>query len=233
MPSSSVAPEYKHEMTPPQRVFMPAINPFNIKNRELSDQDIDERLAHYKISTDLPLVVQISRFDPWKDPQGVVEAFKLARKGIDARLVLLGNFATDDPEGEQIFESLCACREERIFILTSGDDTALVNTLQRRAAVVLQKSLREGFGLTVAEAMWKGTPVIGGNVGGIRYQIEDGTNGFLVSSVEQAAERIVQLLQDKKLRDKMGSKARETVREKFLLTRYVEQYLDLFTEFRK
>ena len=146
---------------------------------------------------------------------------------------MLGNFATDDPEGEQIFESLCACREERIFILTSGDDTALANTLQRRAAVVLQKSLREGFGLTVAEAMWKGTPVIGGNVGGIRYQIEDGTNGFLVSSVEQAAERIVQLLQDKKLRDKMGSKARETVREKFLLTRYVEQYLDLFTEFRK
>src|SRR5256886_15015001 len=197
-------PEYKHEMTPPQGVFMPAINPFNIKNRELSDQDIDERLAHYKISTDLPLVVQISRFDPWKDPQGVVEAFKLARKEIDARLVLLGNFATDDPEGEQIFESLCACREERIFILTSGDDTALANTLQRRAAVVLQKSLREGFGLTVAEAMWKGTPVIGGNVGGIRYQIEDGVNGFLVSSVEEAAQRIVQILKDRKLREKLG-----------------------------
>ena len=227
-------PEFKQEMTPPPQFFMPAINPFNIKNRELSDKEIEERLAHYQIPTDLPLVVQVSRFDPWKDPQGVVEAFKRARKkGAEATLVLLGNFATDDPEGEQIFESLCACREERIFILTSGDDTALANTLQRRAAVVLQKSLREGFGLTVAEAMWKGTPVIGGNVGGIRYQIEDGTNGFLVSSVEQAAERIVQLLQDKKLRDKMGSKARETVREKFLLTRYVEQYLDLFTEFRK
>ena len=227
-------PEFKQEMKPPPQFFMPAINPFNIKNRELSDKEIEERLAHYQIPTDLPLVVQVSRFDPWKDPQGVVEAFKRARKkGAEATLVLLGNFATDDPEGEQIFESLCACREERIFILTSGDDTALVNTLQRRAAVVLQKSLREGFGLTVAEAMWKGTPVIGGNVGGIRYQIEDGTNGFLVSSVEQAAERIVQLLQDKKLRDKMGSKARETVREKFLLTRYVEQYLDLFTEFRK
>src|SRR5207244_9338762 len=226
-------PEYKHEMKPPQHVFMPAINPFNIKNRQLSDQEIDERLAHYKIPTDLPLVAQISRFDPWKDPEGVVEAFKLASKKVDARLVLLGNFATDDPEGAKIFEALRACQDERILILTSGDDTALVNALQKRAAVVLQKSLREGFGLTVAEAMWKGTPVIGGNVGGIRYQIEDGTNGFLVSSVEQAAERIVQLLQDKKLRDKMGSKARETVREKFLLTRYVEQYLDLFTEFRK
>jgi trehalose synthase len=224
-------PEYEQEMKPPQRVLMPAIDPFTIKNRQLSDREIDERLAHYKIPTDLPLVAQISRFDPWKDPEGVVEAFKLARKQVDARLVLLGNFATDDPEGAKIFESLRACREERILILTSGDDTALVNALQTRAAVVLQKSLREGFGLTVAETMWKGTPVIGGNVGGIRYQIEDGVNGFLVSSVEEAAERMVELLKDKKLREQMGSKGRETVREKFLLTRYLEQYLDLFGAF--
>jgi trehalose synthase len=224
-------PEYKQETKPRQRVFMPAIDPFTIKNRELSDKEIDERLAHYKIPTDLPLVAQISRFDPWKDPEGVVEAFKLARKQVDARLVLLGNFATDDPEGAKIFESLRACQEERILILTSGDDTALVNALQRRAAVVLQKSLREGFGLTVAEAMWKGTPVIGGNVGGIRYQIEDGVNGFLVSSVEEAAERMVQLLKDKKLREEMGRKSRQTVGERFLLTRYLEQYLDLFGAF--
>src|SRR6266513_2557286 len=223
-------PEYKHEMKPPQRVFMPAINPFNIKNRELSEKEIDERLAHYKIPTDLPLVVQISRFDPWKDPKGVVEAFKLASKEVDARLVLLGNFATDDPEGEEIFNSLCACRDERILILTAGDDTALVNALKTRAAVVLQKSLREGFGLTVAEAMWKGTPVIGGNVGGIRYQIEDGVNGFLVSSIEETAKRMVELINDKKLLDEMGNKARETVRKNFLLTRYLEQYLDLFGE---
>ncbi len=226
-------PEYQQEMKPPQRVFMPAINPFSIKNRQLSNKDIDERLAHYKIPTDLPLVVQISRFDPWKDPEGVVEAFKLARKKVDARLVLLGNFATDDPEGREIFESLCACQGEHILILTSGDDTALVNALQTRAAVVLQKSLREGFGLTVAEAMWKGTPVIGGNVGGIRYQIENGVNGFLVSSIEEAAECIVRLLKDEKLCEEIGQKARETVREKFLLTRYVEQYLDLFSAFDK
>jgi len=212
---------------------MPAIDPFTIKNRHLSDKEIDERLAHYKIPTDLPLVVQISRFDPWKDPEGVVKAFKLASKEVDARLVLLGNFATDDPEGEEIFNSLCACRDERILILTAGDDTALVNALQTRAAVVLQKSLREGFGLTVSEAMWKSTPAIGGNVGGIRYQIEDGVNGFLVSSVEEAAERMVQLLKNKKLREEIGSKGRETVREKFLLTRYVEQYLDLFGTFDK
>lgn len=224
-------PDFAQEMKPLLHFFMPAINPFNIKNRELSDEVMDERLAHYEVPTDLPLVVQISRFDPWKDPVGVLEAFTRARKEIDATLVLLGNFATDDPEGEQIYESLCACRDERILILTSGDDTALVNALQTRAAVVLQKSLREGFGLTVAEALWKGTPVIGGNVGGIRYQIEDGVNGFLVSSVEEAAERIVQLVKNKKLRDEMGGKARETVREKFLLPRYVEQYLDLFAEF--
>ena len=211
-------------------MMMPAINPFAIKNRRLSDREIDERLAHYEIPVDLPLVVQVSRFDPWKDPKGVVEAFKLASKQIDARLVLLGNFATDDPEGEEIFHSLCACRNERILILTSGDDTALVNALQTRAAVVLQKSVREGFGLTVAEAMWKGTPVIGGNVGGIRYQIENGVNGFLVSSIDEAAKRMVELIADKKLRDEMGSKARDTVRKNFLLTRYLEQYVDLFAE---
>ncbi len=222
--------EFAQEMKPPQRAMMPAIDPFTIKNRQLSDREIDERLTHYGIPTDLPFVVQISRFDPWKDPKGVVEAFKLARKQIDARLVLLGNFATDDPEGEEIFQSLCACRDDRILILTSGDDTALVNALQTRAAVVLQKSLREGFGLTVAEAMWKGTPVIGGNVGGIRYQIDDGVNGFLISSIEETAKRIVQLVDDKELRDEMGHKARETVRKNFLLTRYLEQYLDLFAE---
>src|SRR5436189_6055422 len=222
--------ESHKEMNLTQWLMMPAIDPFTIKNRQLSDLEINERLARYEIPTDLPLVVQVSRFDPWKDPKGVVDAFRLARKQIDARLVLLGNFATDDPEGEEIFHSLCASRDERILILTSGDDTALVNALQTRVAVVLQKSLREGFGLTVAEAMWKGTPVIGGNVGGIRYQIEDGVNGFLVSSVDETAERMVEVVNDKELRNEMGRAARETVRRNFLLTRYLEQYLDLFGE---
>jgi trehalose synthase len=134
--------------------------------------------------------MQVSRFDKWKDPQGVIDAFHIARKQVDCTLVLVGNVATDDPEGQEIFESLCKCEEERIRIL-SLQDSALVNALQRSAAVVLQKSFREGFGLTVAEAMWKGTPVIGGNVGGIRHQIRDGENGYLVDTVEQAAERIV------------------------------------------
>jgi trehalose synthase len=222
--------EYKQKISTPQLFFLPAINPFSIKNRKLSKKEIDERLKHYEIPTDLPLVVQISRFDRWKDPEGVVKAFKLARKEVDCTLVLLGNIATDDPEGADIYHSLTDCREERIIIL-SHQDTALVNALQSRAAVVLQKSIREGFGLTVAEAMWKCTPVIGGNVGGIRYQIEDGVNGFLVNSIEETAKRIVQILKDKKKRNNMGRKAKETVRKKFLMTRLVEQYLDLFSSF--
>jgi trehalose synthase len=210
---------------------MPAINPFNIKNKELSESEMNDRLSHYKIPTDLPLVVQVSRFDRWKDPEGVIKAFKIARKEVDATLVLLGNFATDDPEGSEVYESIMASRDERILVLPYGDDTALVNTLQRKAAVVLQKSNREGFGLTVAEAMWKGTPVIGGNVGGIKYQIKDGVNGYLVSSIEEAAERIIKLIKDKKLRKKMGKKAKQGVSKNFLLNRYLEQYIDLFSSF--
>jgi len=222
--------EYKKRIKTPQLFFMPAIDPFTLKNRELGEKEIEERLKHYGIPTDLPLVVQISRFDPWKDPQGVIEAFKLARKEVDCTLVLLGNVATDDPEGERVYESLLRCREERVIIL-SRQDSSLVNALQRRAAVVVQKSIREGFGLTVTEAMWKGTPVVGGNVGGIRYQIEDGVNGFLVSSAEEAAERIVRLIKDKKLRKRMGQRTRQTVMKRFLMTRLLEQYLDLFNSF--
>ena len=224
------AKEYQQNLMTPQVFISPAIDPFSIKNRRLSDEEINERLDHHDIPTDLPLVVQISRFDRWKDPAGVIEAFKIARREVDATLVLLGNVATDDPEGPKVYQSLLECQEERI-IIKSVQDTALVNALQSRAAVVLQKSIREGFGLTVAEAMWKGAAVIGGDVGGIRYQIEDGSNGFLVSSVEEAAKRIVQLLKDKDLRKRLGKEARETVRRKFLLTRYVEEYLDLFDSF--
>lgn len=222
--------EYAQKLRTPQVFIKPAINPFDTKNREMNEEAIDERLGHYKIPTDLPLVVQISRFDRWKDPEGVIRAFQLARKEVDCTLVLLGNVATDDPEGAEVYQSLLSSQEEHIIIL-SHQDTYLVNALQRRAAVVLQKSLREGFGLTVSEAMWKKTPVIGGNVGGILHQIEDGVNGFLVDSVAEAAERIVRLIKDPQLGAEMGEKARETVRQNFLMTRYLEQYLDLFNSF--
>ena len=223
-------PEYAQKLTSPQRFIMPAINPFSTTNRELNETEIDERLDHYSIPTDLPLVVQVSRFDRWKDPQGVIDAFKIARKEVAATLVLIGNTATDDPEGQEVFESICKCRDERIIIL-SVQDTALVNALQRRAAVVMQKSLREGFGLTVTEAMWKGAAVIGGKVGGIRHQIEDGANGFLVETVDEAAARIVQLLKDETLRRQIGGRARQSVRERFLMTRLMEEWLDLIGSF--
>jgi trehalose synthase len=223
-------PEYAQPICTPQRFISPGINPFSTANKELSDDEIDDRMEHYNIPTDLPLVVQVSRFDRWKDPQGVIDAFKIARKEVGCTLVLVGNVATDDPEGHEVFASLCKSEEERLRIL-SVQDSALVNALQRRAAAVLQKSIREGFGLTVTEAMWKGACVIGGNATGIRNQIRDGENGFIADTVEQAAARIVQLIKDEKLRRALGKKARETVRERFLLTRVMEQWLDLIGSF--
>lgn len=223
-------PEYRQKLRKPQLFFLPAIDPFSITNQEMTVEETDRKLAEYGIPTDLPLVVQISRFDRWKDPEGVIRVFRKVRKKVDATLVLVGNIATDDPEGEEVYRAMLSAREERIMIF-SVEDTALVNALQRRASVILQKSIREGFGLTVAEAMWKGTPVIGGNVGGIRYQIQNGENGYLVSSDQEAAQRLTQLLENPNLRMKLGEQARETVRAKFLMTRLLEQYLDLFASF--
>ena len=222
-------PEYAQPIAPPQAFIMPALNPFSLKNGDLDDAAIQDRLEHYGIPVDKPIVAQISRFDRWKDPEGVIQAFHLAAREVDARLVLLGNVATDDPEGQEVFESLLK-HKDGVIVLTA-EDSALVNALQRRATVVLQKSLREGFGLTVTEAMWKGAAVVGGRCGGITHQIEDGANGFLVSSVDEAAARIVQLLKDSALRERLGHEARETVRQRFLMSRLIEQYLDLFSAF--
>ena len=160
----------------------------------------------------------------------VIDAFQIARKQIDSTLVLVGNIATDDPEGQNVFAGLCQRTEERIRIL-SVQDSALVNALQRKAAVVLQKSIREGFGLTVTEAMWKGAAVVGGRAGGIAHQIEDGVNGFLVDSVEETADRIVALLRDRSLASRLGQKAKEAVRGRFLMTRLMEEWLDLIGSF--
>jgi trehalose synthase len=170
--------------------------------------------------------VQVGRFDKWKDPQGVIAAFCAATQRVPATLVLAGNTAADDPEGPAMYEQICASSGERIIVI-AADDPPLVNALQRRAAVVLQKSLREGFGLTVSEAMWKGRAVIGGNVGGIRHQIVHGQSGFLVSNVDQAAATIAALLLDPALRRNVGRRARERVRRHFLLTRLLEEWMDL------
>jgi trehalose synthase len=225
-------PEYRQDLPIDQRFITPAINPFSAKNRDLTDAQVTKCLALHRIPMERPLVAQISRFDRWKDPVGVIEAFRKARKQVDCTLVLLGSYALDDPEANVILETIRSSIDERIIVLTVEDPT-LVNALQRRADVVLQKSTREGFGLTVTEAMWKGAAVVGGNVGGIRRQIQDGQNGFLVNSVDEAAERIVQLLEDSELRRRLGDNAKETVRNSFLMSRLLEDWIDLLAEFAR
>ena len=151
-------PEYEQNLSIQQHFITPGINPFSAKNCELTDQQISECLAQHRVPTDRPIVAQISRFDRWKDPMGVIEAFRKARKEIDCTLVMLGNVAADDPKSDVILETIRSSVDERVVVLTV-DDPILVNALQRRAAVILQKSTREGFGLTVTEAMWKSAAV--------------------------------------------------------------------------
>jgi trehalose synthase len=225
-------PEYGQDLQADQHFVTPAIDPFSAKNRELSDREIREFLGNYKIPTDRPLVAQISRFDRWKDPMGVIDAFRKAREQVDCTLVLVGNNASDDPEGGKILETIESVADEGIIVL-AVDDPTLVNALQRSAAVVLQKSTREGFGLTVTEAMWKGAAVIGGDVGGIRHQIKDGWNGFLVKTPDQAAARMVQLLKNPGLREQVGSRAKESVRQNFLMSRLLEDWLDLLSKYER
>ncbi len=211
----------------------PAIDPFSELNMELTDEEIAEKLAMYKIPTDKPLLVQVSRFDKWKDPVGVLRIFEKVRQEVDCRLVLLGNMATDDPEGPVIFTQISerAAKMNDVLLITQSDPV-LVNALQRRAAVVLQMSLREGFGLTVSEALWKGTPVVASRVGGIPLQVIDGTSGFLVApgDCDGAAERIVQLLQDSTLREEFAATGRERVRRNFLMPRLLLDWLRIFRE---
>jgi trehalose synthase len=225
-------PDYGQDLQVDQKFVTPAIDPFSAKNRELSDLEIREFLGNYKIPTDRPFVTQISRFDRWKDPMGVIEAFRKAREQVDCRLVLVGNNASDDPEGEKILETIKSAADESIIVL-AVDDPTLVNALQRSAAVVLQKSTREGFGLTVTEAMWKGAAVIGGDVGGIRHQIKDEWNGFLVSTPDEASARMVQLLKDPGLREQVGARAKESVRQNFLMSRLFEDWLDLLSKYER
>jgi trehalose synthase len=225
-------PEYAQDVAVDQHFVSPAIDPFSAKNGELSDADIRRCLSGYRIPTDRPLVTQISRFDRWKDPLGVIQAFREARKQVDCTLVLVGSSASDDPESAAVLEDVKRALDPSIIVLAI-DDPVLVNALQRKAAVVLQKSTREGFGLTVTEAMWKGAAVIGGNVGGIRHQIEDGSNGFLVNNSEEAAVRMVQLLKDSSLREQLGSRAEASVREKFLMSRLLEDWLDLLIRYER
>jgi trehalose synthase len=232
-------PEYATVGLPLERTvaFPPAIDPFTAKNRRLPLKEARTRLARLGIDCGRPLVTQVSRFDPWKDPLGVVDAYRLAKRRVPGlQLALVGALtATDDPEGAEVWRSVSsyAGDEPDIHIYPEpeiGGDEATVNAFQTASNVVVQKSVREGFGLTVTEAMWKGTPVIGGDCGGIRLQIEDGVNGYLVSNAAECAQRIVNLLDDPQRARAMGAAARESVRRRFLMPRLLLDYLRLFQE---
>ncbi len=222
--------EYKQDaFTVPQYSILPAIDPFRQKNQTFDRATVLERLEMHGIPTDRPIVTQISRFDQWKDPHGVVDAFELASQDVDATLVMVGNRPSDDPEENELLDRLLERRSNRVLVL-DGTDQLLVAALQQHATVVLQKSIREGFGLTVSEALWKGTPVIGGNVGGIPQQIDHGLTGYLVDSPEEAAQWIVELVSDPDKAAEMGERGRKTVRNKFLMTRLFENHLDMLHE---
>jgi trehalose synthase len=211
----------------------PCIDPLSVKNLDLARPFVDEINKSYGIRPDAPILCQISRFDPWKDPVGVIEAFRIVQQQVpDAQLVLAGSMATDDPEGFHYWEvaEAAAGGDPHIHLLSNIQQVGSVqiNAFQRAADVVVQKSLREGFGLTVSEALWKGRPVVGGRCGGITLQIEDGVDGYLVDSVEQCAERMLELIADPKRADKLGATGQEHVRHSFLSTRELEDWLRLF-----
>jgi trehalose synthase len=202
----------------------------------LSAKEVEHQLKKRDIPLDKPIVTQISRFDPWKDPEGVLEMYELVRQDCDCRLVLCGGTASDDPEGAKILSNV---RKKAKKLVDSGDvliitenSSVLVNALQRQSAVIVQKSLREGFGLTVTEAMWKGTPVLATRVGGIPLQISDGVDGYLINptDIKAGAEKVLALLKDKDLARQIGDAAKETVRQHFLITRMLSDHLDLMHE---
>ncbi|MFB0532404.1 MAG: glycosyltransferase, partial [Desulfatiglandales bacterium] len=208
--------------------FYPAIDPLAGKNRQLEPSYIDSILEKYKIPRDKPIITQISRYDPWKDPVGVIKAFKRARKHVPCRLLLVGDKVADDPEAEAILtkvkEEAGADPDIHIVFLTHSIPTE-INAFQRASDIILQKSIREGFALTVSEALWKYRPVIGGAAGGIPMQIIHGFTGMLVHSVEEASLQIRRLLSQPRLARRLGENGHRRVRDKFLITKWLKRYL--------
>jgi trehalose synthase len=215
----------------------PCIDPLSVKNLDLAMPFCQELARQYGVDVRRPIVCQVSRFDPWKDPVGVIEAFRIVQEKVPgAQLVLAGSMATDDPEGFRVWEATEQARagDRDIYLLSNLHQVGSVqiNAFQRVANVVVQKSLREGFGLTVSEALWKGRPVVGGRAGGIKLQIRDGYDGYLVDSVDECAQRVIDLLADPVGADALGAQGREFVRDNFLATRELEDWLRLFRTLR-
>lgn len=223
-------PAFAQQLPIPQFLAYPSIDPLAEKNRPLSKKEIAKILQALQVPEDRPILLQVSRFDRFKDPVGVINAYRMVKRYHDVRLVLAGGGAADDPEGAGVLAEVrnAAGRDPDILVLDLPSNAHLqINALQRAATIVIQKSTREGFGLTVAEAMWKGKPVIGGAIGGITAQILYGVTGYTVNSVEGAAYRIRYLLSNPGLMRKMGEAGREHVRRNFLITRHLRDYLSL------
>ena len=223
----------KSDLPVNQRIIYPAINPLSPKNKDISDKIIIDYIKKADIPIDKPLITQVSRLDPWKDPEGVIDVFERVKQEVDCRLVLCYNMASDDPEGLQMYRKVQQRAKKFLktghIIFVVGNDEILVNAIQRFSNVSIQKSTREGFCLAVTEAMWKGTLVVASNVGGIPIQIEDGKNGFLLEpqDVNGFAEKIIYLLKNPKEKENLGHNAKETVRKKFIITRLLLDYLDM------
>jgi trehalose synthase len=225
------APAFARTLSIPQILISPSIDPLSDKNRELPAETIDGVFARFGIDRSRPVVTQISRFDFLKDPVGVIKAYRIAKRRVDCQLVLAGGGATDDPEGPAIMKQVMEEAEHdsdiHVLFLPPASDIE-INALQRGSTVVLQKSLREGFGLTVAEALWKSCPTIAGAVGGIPLQIKHKYSGILTHSIEGTAHWIKQLLQEPAFARRLGENGREHVKNNFLITRHIKDYLLLF-----
>ena len=221
-------PDFAQQLPIPQYLVPPSIDPLADKNRELPDDEVRSVVERYGLDPDRPILTQISRFDWLKDPLGVMRAYRMVRRRHDCQLLLAGGGASDDPEGAEVLREVreAAGDDPDIHVLELPPFSDLaINALVRGSTIVIQKSLKEGFGLTVTEALWKKKPVIGGAVGGIRLQLINGVTGFLVHSPEGAANRVVELLGDPELRDTMGTAGHEHVKDNFLTTRHIRDYL--------
>jgi trehalose synthase len=219
----------------PLAIVPPTIDPLSPKNVEIPLEDANKVLGGFGIDLSRPLITQVSRFDPWKDPLGVIDAYKIVKAQVpEVQLALVGSMATDDPEGWYFLDktSRRAGEDDDIYILHNfhGVGAYEVGCFQAASDVLIQKSTREGFGLVVTEALWKGKAVIGGNVGGIPLQVIDGKTGYLVNSAEECGEKTLELLRNPQMNEEMGKAGREHVRKHYLITRHLRDYLALFSQ---
>ncbi|MFH0732192.1 MAG: glycosyltransferase [Candidatus Omnitrophota bacterium] len=224
------APDFSQKLPVRQFLIAPSIDPLSDKNKELPQSEIDAVLKKYSIPNDKPIITQISRFDRLKDPLGVIESYQKVRRYIDCRLILAGGTAADDPEGVQVLTEVQekAKHDKDIHVLLLPQNDLEVNALQRASTIIMQKSLKEGFGLTVAEALWKAKPVVASNVGRIPLQITHKYSGLLCHSVDGAAFALKQMLNSPEYAKKLGENGREHIRNNFLLTRHIRDYMLLF-----